>query len=258
VLFHLAPDGDAPDGSGGARALGLDGAVLAAVSAPVAERAARFLGVAPGSVAVVPNPAPAAAGTPPDVARATLRGALGLAPDEPLIIFVGRLEEAKGADLLPEISARLDATLACLGEGRLRGLLQARAAGDPRGRLRVVGPVAEPGPWYLAADALLLPSRLEGAPLVFLEAAANRLPVVATFAALEALGPDAPRLAWIAEPTVPALAAAVEEALGEAAASAARVEAAAAHAAGLDWEGTVDRLLGMLRAAPVLARRVAA
>jgi glycosyltransferase involved in cell wall biosynthesis len=118
--------------------------------------------------------------------------------------------------------------------------------------------VAVPAPWYLAADALLLPSRLEGAPLVFLEAAAHRLPVVATAAALEALGPDAPRLARIAAHAAADLAAAVEDALADAAGTAARVEAAAAHAASLDWERTMDGLVGLLRGATARMGRSAA
>ena len=43
---------------------------------------------------------------------------------------------------------------------------------DPAGWLRMLGQLADPTPWYLAADALVLPSVLEGLPLVFLEAAA--------------------------------------------------------------------------------------
>jgi hypothetical protein len=205
----------------------------------VAARAARLFGLPAARVAILPNPAPRPSPVARDVARATLRRAIGLPDDAPLILFVGRLEEAKGADLLPDVSARLRMPLACLGDGPLRGLLQARATGDPRGLLHVLGPVAVPAPWYLAADALLLPSRLEGAPLVFLEAAAHRLPVVATAAALEALGPDAPRLARIAAHAAADLAAAWKMRSPTAAGTAARVEAAAAHAASLDWERTM-------------------
>jgi hypothetical protein len=250
VLFHLAAEGDAPDGIAAlAPSLGLEDGALAAVSAPVAARAARLFGLPAARVAILPNPAPRPSPVARDVARATLRRAIGLPDDAPLILFVGRLEEAKGADLLPDVSARLRMPLACLGDGPLRGLLQARATGDPRGLLHVLGPVAVPAPWYLAADALLLPSRLEGAPLVFLEAAAHRLPVVTTAGALEALGTDAPRFARIAAPAAADLAAALEEALADTAATVARVEAAAAHAGSLDWERTMDGLVGLLRGA---------
>jgi glycosyltransferase involved in cell wall biosynthesis len=187
-------------------------------------------------------------------ARTRLRQALALAPDGPLLLFVGRLEEVKGAELLPDISDRLPVTLACAGDGPLRGFLDARAAGDPRGLLRMLGPVADPSPWYLAADALLLPSRLEGAPLVFLEAAAHRCPVVATAAALEALGEDAPLMARLAAtPDARGMAEAAAAVLEDPAGMAATVARAAGFAARQDWARTTEAALGLLRAAVLRA-----
>jgi glycosyltransferase involved in cell wall biosynthesis len=250
LLFHLVAEGDAPPAVAEALPrIGLPGCGYAAVSAPAARRAERLFRLAPGRVAVLDNPAPATARANREGVRAVLRSAIGLRPDAGLVLFVGRLEEAKGADLLPALSDRLKATLVCIGDGPLRGLLDARAAGDPRGLFRVLGAVDNPIPWYLAADALVLPSRLEGAPLVFLEAAAHGLPAVATAAALEALGDTMQDLAWIAGPEPAAIASAVERALADRDASARLAEAAAAHARRLDWEGTVERMLGLLRAA---------
>jgi glycosyltransferase involved in cell wall biosynthesis len=253
--LHLAADGPVPEAVEAARpALGLEGALLAAVSAPVARRAAHLFGRPAHEVLVVPNPAPAPAGMDRPVARAALRSALGLAPEAPLLLYMGRLEEAKGADLLPAISDRLPVTLAVAGDGPLRGLLDARAAEDPRGLLRTMGPVADPAPWYLAADGLVLPSRLEGAPLVFLEAAANGCPVIATAAALEALGEDAPRLARIAAtPDAAGIAAAAEGLLADPAGAATMAEAARAHAARLGWPRLVEHWLGLLRLAALRA-----
>ncbi|MGG5809500.1 glycosyltransferase family 4 protein [Falsiroseomonas sp. CW058] len=250
VLAHLADDGPVPAAVAAARgAIGASGCALAAVSAPTAFRIARAFGVPAARVAVLPNPAPAPAALDRAMVRATMRSSFGLAPEAGLVLFVGRLEEAKGADLLPAVSGRLGAVLACLGDGPLRGLLEARAADDPRGLLRVIGPVADAGTWYLAADALLLPSRREGAPLVFLEAAAHRCPVVATEAALEALDDRMFDLARIAEAEPGALAAALEGVLADPAGTAGMVEAAAAHAARQDWDLAVERMLGLLRAA---------
>ena len=252
VLLHLAPEAPPPASPS---ALGLEAAMVAAVSAPLARRAERAWGLAENSVVVLPNPAP-----PPPVAdragaRVALRDALGLAPGAPLLLFVGRLEEAKGADLLPSIADRLPATLACAGDGPLRGFLHARAAGDPRGLLRMLGPVADPSPWYLAADALLMPSRLEGAPLVFLEAAAHGCPVVASAAALEALGEEAPRMARIAESNdARGIAEAAEGVLSAPESCAAMLARAAAFAARQDWGRTVDSALGLLRAAMLRAK----
>ena len=252
ILLHLAAEACAPVAMAEDRA-----AMFAAVSTPLARRAERIFGLAPGRVAVLPNPGPKPAAADRALTRATLRQALRLRADAPLTLFVGRLEEAKGAELLPAVSERLTATLAVAGDGPLRGLLESRAAGDPRGLLRVLGAVADPTPWFLAADALLLPSRLEGAPLVFLEAAANRLPVVATAAALEALGEAAPRLARIAAPDPAALANALAGLLRDPAGAAPMVEAAAAHAARQDWEGVTARVLTLLRVAACAGERAA-
>ncbi len=250
IALHLAADAPPPGLDALRPVLGLDRAILAAVSAPVAARGARHLGLDPGAVAVVPNPAPAPSAMERGLARRTLRAAIGLRADAPLLLFVGRLEEAKGADLLPDIADRLPFTLAVAGDGPLRGLIESRAAGDPRGLLRPLGPLADPAPWYLAADALLLPSRLEGAPLVFLEAAANRCPVIATAAALEALGPAAPELARIVPGADPArLAAAAAALLADPPAAARLAEAAAAAAARLTWDAAAQHWLGLLRAA---------
>jgi glycosyltransferase involved in cell wall biosynthesis len=251
LLLHLAADGPIPDGIEAMRpALGLAATQFAAVSAPLARRAARAFGLAETAVTVLPNPAPAAAPLDRAQQRRSIRQMLGLGAGARLVLFLGRLEEAKGADLLPAISERLPVTLACAGDGPLRGLLAARATGDPRGLLRVLGPLADPAPWLAGADALILPSRLEGAPLVFLEAAAQRCPVVATAAALEALGAEAHHLARVVEAPDPTrLAAATVGLLADPAGAAAMVEAAASHAAARHWPAAIEGLLGLLRAA---------
>ncbi|NOG73411.1 glycosyltransferase [Roseicella sp. DB1501] len=176
---------------------------FAAVSAPVAARAAARLGLPAARFAVVPNGVP----VPPEdpalraAARARLRGRLGLPPGARLLLFAGRLEWEKGADLLPGIAARLrtacDATLVALGDGSLRETLR-RSPAAREAALRLPGHVADAPDWMLAADALLLPSRLEGCPLVFLEAAARRCPVIASGDAMEGFGEEADRLAAIA------------------------------------------------------------
>jgi glycosyltransferase involved in cell wall biosynthesis len=258
VLLHLAPH-EPPDLA--ALPLGATGTVFAAVSAPVARAAARAFGVPPHRVALLPNPPPAVPTPDRATARAAIRAQLGLPEDASLVLVLGRLEEAKGADLLPAISARLDATLAVAGDGLLEGLLRARAAEDPRGRLRILGPVADPAPWLAGADALLLPSRLEGAPLAFLEAVVHGCPVVATPAALAALGADAPRLAALAE-GAPALAAAAADLLANpgqarAMAQAARQRLPRAAWAAPDWGRCIDDLAGLLRAACLMAEKEA-
>jgi glycosyltransferase involved in cell wall biosynthesis len=251
VLLHLAPDAPPP---ATVPALGLSGAVLAAVSAPVARRASVAWGVLEADIALLANPAPEPRPMDRAMARAAIRAGLGLPPGAKLVLFVGRLEEIKGADLLPYISDRLDATLAIAGDGPLREVLEDAAVMDRRGLIRVVGPLADPAPWYLAADAVLMPSRLEGVPLVFLEAAAHRCPVAASAAALEGLGDWAPRLARIAAtPDSAGLAAAVAALLSNPAAAAPMIEAAAAHAARQTPDAALQAALGLLRMAMLRA-----
>lgn len=255
VLLHLAPEAPPPLAP---PALALEGAALAAVSAPVARRAERAWGLPAGRVAVLPNPAPLPRPQDAALVRATLRGGLGIGAGETLLLFVGRLEAVKGADMLPDICDRLPLTIAVAGDGALRRDLEAIAAADPQGLIRMLGPLADPTPWYLAADLLLMPSRLEGAPLVFLEAAAHRCPVVATAAALEALGEEAPHLARIAPADTPAgMAEAIRAALADPEGTEARAEAARAFAARQDWDGTTAQALGLLRAAALDGARAA-
>lgn len=151
-----------------------------AVSDPVTARLAACSGLPAGSVTTVPNGVPVPPWDPArqGAARAAKRAALGLrspgpAGRAPLLVFAGRLESNKGADLLPGLAAllraRTGAVLAALGDGPLRPAL-ARHAAAAEGALHLPGHVTDLPDWLLAADALLLPSRLEGCPLVFLEA----------------------------------------------------------------------------------------
>ena len=136
-------------------------------------------------------------------ARAAKRARVGVAGRAPLFVFAGRLEPNKGADLLPAMAERLHAAtgggaIAVLGGGKLAARLGRRGSRRRPG-LHLLGHVPDVAEWLLAADALLLPSRLEGCPLVFLEAAARRCPVVATAAAVEAFGDDAHAMAAVAQ-----------------------------------------------------------
>ncbi len=114
--------------------------------------------------------------------RATLRKRLGI--EGVTVLFLGRLVDIKGLDILIDAVTDLPVSLVIAGDGPLRQSLEARARG--RVNARFLGPV---GPEKRAellngCDILALPSRRlgsgrsEGLPLVVVEAQASGLPVV--------------------------------------------------------------------------------
>ncbi len=117
--------------------------------------------------------------------RAAARAELGL-PGGPLALYVGNLKEVKGVqDLAPAwahvLKAIPDATLAIVGNGPLRGAIEAATApfGD-RVKLVEAQPLARVPVWMAACDVLVLPSHAEGTPNVVLEALACGRRVVAS------------------------------------------------------------------------------
>jgi glycosyltransferase involved in cell wall biosynthesis len=104
-----------------------------------------------------------------------LRRRLGLAPDRPIALFVGRFVEKKGIHVLSRMARlRQDITWAFAGWGHLDprywGLPNVVVFSDLSGRSLA--------PLYRASDLLVLPSKGEGFPLVIQEALACGLPVV--------------------------------------------------------------------------------
>lgn len=173
-----------------------------AVSDPVARRTERLFDMPAGTVRTILNGVdiPAA----PDPAeetrmRAQLRTELSLPRNTPVALFAGRLEAAKGVDLLPEIARAFHAAcggvVACAGSGSLRGQL----AGAEEPALRLLGYRHDVARLLVAADMLLLPSRMEGLPLIYLEAAVRRRPVVASRSALICFGEQAAERAFVVE-----------------------------------------------------------
>jgi len=107
-------------------------------------------------------------------------------PDEPLVLFVGRLTYYKGVSVLLRAMARTDrGVLAIAGEGELRERLvsQARDLGIAD-RVRFLGYVSEDelGALYRRATVFVLPSVApsEAFGIVQLEAMARGLPVINT------------------------------------------------------------------------------
>lgn len=117
--------------------------------------------------------------------REQARGSLPLEATARVILFVGRLEAAKGIPELLDAFVGIEkempeAHLVLAGDGVLRGRVEAFANG--RKRVHVLGPrpLSEVATWMAAADVVTLPSHREGTPNVVLEALASGRPVVAT------------------------------------------------------------------------------
>jgi glycosyltransferase involved in cell wall biosynthesis len=156
---------------------------IVAVSGPLAT-AAHSLGVRAGRVDVVPNGVDACSFKPAD--RAEARRELGVALDDRVVLYVGRVEEEKGAlDLVQafgsEVAGLQGAQLVMVGAGAALEACRAVAAGS-RTRVSFVGarPHGEVPRWLAACDVLALPSWHEGMPNVVLEAIACGRRVVAT------------------------------------------------------------------------------
>ncbi|CAM3991611.1 glycosyltransferase [Roseateles saccharophilus] len=131
-----------------------------------------------GLARLIYNWAPERAAAP---AAAGLRAELGLAPGQLLVGSVGRLQQAKGMDLLVagfKAHAPADAVLAILGEGPDRALLEQLAAGDPR--IRLLGFRRDVDRALQAFDLFVSASREEAFPLAILEAMRAGRPVLAT------------------------------------------------------------------------------
>ncbi len=104
------------------------------------------------------------------------------------VAFVGRLDPVKGALLLIEAMAQVlqahpDATLTLAGDGPARAGAEARAkALGIDGAVRFAGFLTQGQVADLLAksDMLVLPSFAEGLPVVYMEALASRIPVVAS------------------------------------------------------------------------------
>lgn len=219
-----------------------------AVSAPLGEAVAE-LGVSPSQIHVIPTGLNRRLFYPRD--RAQARAHLGQ-PNEPLIVFVGRLFEAKGvADLLDafDILAARDPScrLAIVGDGPLRGECEKRAA-RWQNRLTLTGEMGVEGvaDWIAACDLLTLPSHHEGTPNVVLEAlGSGRRVVASSVGGIPALLDDPRKGALVPARDVAALASALERVLREPY----DPEEVARSSNVYDWEENARRIHDVLAAA---------
>ena len=132
-----------------------------------------------GLATVIYNWAPERMDQP--AASACLRTELGLTPEQQLVGTVGRLDPAKGFDLLIaafRAHAPANAVLAVLGDGREAERLAAAAADDPR--VRLLGYRADVDQALKSFDLFVSSSREEAFPLAILEAMRAGRPVLST------------------------------------------------------------------------------
>lgn len=116
--------------------------------------------------------------------RAASRGALGLGPDDLVLLFVGHEYDRKGLHHVVDALEHLpqDAHLVVVGGTpdmvrHTAGSLVTRGLGD---RAHLVGSDPDPRRFFHAADVFVFPSAYESYGLVVLEALASGVPVVAT------------------------------------------------------------------------------
>ena len=137
-------------------------------------------------VVVIPNGCDLGRFDRPRDPASPLKTALGIAPEDPVLLVVGRLAPQKGHEVLlaalPAVRRevpRLHAVV--VGEGSLRDDLERRARElGVADCVHFVGYRADVADWYAAADLSVLPSHFEGLPLVTVESLAAGCPVVAT------------------------------------------------------------------------------
>ncbi|MBO0732351.1 MAG: glycosyltransferase, partial [Acidimicrobiaceae bacterium] len=157
-----------------------------------AEQLATLYGAEPGRVAVVAPGVEHAFFGPGD--RAQARRAIGFATDEPIVLFVGRIQPLKGPATAVEAVSLVQrdgprARLVLIGGpsgphgseelAAVQARVKALGIGD-RVHLLPAQPHEMLSTFYRAADACLVPSHSESFGLVALEAAACGVPVVAS------------------------------------------------------------------------------
>ena len=177
----------------------LCGDAMVVISEEMRAKAMATLGLPDSAFALihngVPFPGPGQSALPPLPAEDGLRCTHGLAPDERLLGFVGRLVPEKGLDfLLDKVAhwheAGLAVRVAVLGTGEpgFVASLQRRAAAIGDGN-RVIWLGEQQGThrYYPQFDALVFTSNpgFEGMATVVLEAASHGLPILARRAAPE-------------------------------------------------------------------------
>ncbi|HOQ29028.1 MAG TPA: glycosyltransferase family 4 protein [Armatimonadota bacterium] len=165
---------------------------LVAVSNAERDLAVSIAGYPEKRAVVIENGVDPEGGAPPEEGEA-LRQELGIAPETPVVLFVGRLVEQKAPDVLVRAAALVlarhpDALFLLAGAGPHFETVQRQVARwlaeGPPGinpeRVRLLGHRQDIERFYAAAQIFVLPSRWEGLPYAPLEAMRAGIPVVAS------------------------------------------------------------------------------
>ena len=111
-------------------------------------------------------------------------GTIGANPEDLIIGYSGRWSAEKDPLIVIEIARLvpwdLPVRFVMTGAGPLRHEIQAKisATALPAGRFHLVGEVDDVIPWIRSFDAIVVPSQLDGRPMVVMEALALGVPVV--------------------------------------------------------------------------------
>jgi len=157
-----------------------------AVSHANARHLVETKGLSASKIVVIQNGSDLTRFDPARPAPVALRKSLDFAEGDRVLLVVGRLEAQKGhrvlLDAMPLVRRRFPAVrLVCVGDGALRGELEAQAAAlGVRESVRFVGYRSDVPDWLALADVVALPSFFEGLPLIAIEALAAGRPMVAT------------------------------------------------------------------------------
>ena len=243
-----------------AQVIGCSEAVLASSTAE-AEQLMRLYDADPDRIVILPPGVDHAFFTPGN--RAAARRAIGVPADRRVVLFVGRIQALKGADVAVEAFAKVvaehpDALLLVVGgPSGPGGDIHLSRVHDLVERWGLSGHVrfVEPQPhemlssYYRAAEVVLVPSRSESFGLVALEAAACGTPVVASAVGGLVSLIEHGRTGILVEERAPDLfASAVLRILGNDALASSFASAAAQRARGYRWSVTAARLRALYSA----------
>ena len=231
--------------------IGCSDAVLASCSVE-AEQLVGLYGADPSRIEEVPLGVDHAYFSPGS--RAGARDALGL-PDVPTVLFVGRIQPLKGADLAVAAFAESGQRVAQLlivggpsgrdGAAEVARLESLVIELGLTGRVRFVAPQPHHllSTYYRAADVVLVPSRSESFGLVALEAAACGTPVIAAGVGGLQTIVDHERTGLLVDGRDPSVwAASLARLLGDPALAVAMGEAATIRSRSYAWSVTAARL----------------